>query len=300
MRILITGACGLLGSRLCQAALDAGHDVTGLARDLRPASPGIVLMPVDLRQEAAAAAAVAQARPDVVIHAAAMTDVDACERNPAEAYAANVAASAHVAVAAAAGGAHLVYVSTDYVYDGESGPYRETDAPAPRGAYAHSKWLGEEVTRLLHPAVTIARTAVVHGYPGGARANFSSWLIDALTQGKKLNVFVDQIVTPTLADNLAAMLLELGTRRMTGLFHTADADSLSRVDYARRLAAVFGFDPTLITPVPMASVALPAPRPRNSSLLTEKIAGAIETKPMTIDAVLTFLHRAFVRAKGAS
>lgn len=298
MRVVITGACGLLGSRLCQAALEAGHDVTGLALNLRPASPAITLLPVDLCHETAVQEAMTQARPDVVIHAAAMTDVDGCERNPAAAYASNVAASAHVALAAR--GAHLVYVSTDYVYDGESGPYREADTPNPRGAYAHTKWLGEEVTRLLHPGATIARTAVVHGYPGGARANFSSWLIDSLSQGKKLNIFVDQIVTPTLADNLASMLLELGTRRLTGLFHVADADSLSRVDYARRLAAVFGFDPTLITPVPMASVALPAPRPRNSSLMTEKVASTLETKPLRIDAVLDFLHRAFLRVKGAS
>src|SRR5690606_2196896 len=217
--------------RLCTQLAARGHEVIALGRgERRGAGPGTWIT-VDLTGRADVERALAEATPEVILHPAAMTDVDGCERDPRAAWAGNVEATANVARAAAGLGAHLVAVSTDYVFDGDAGPYAEEDVPNPRGAYARSKLAAEHAVQTLAPGAAIARTAVVYGWPMAAKPNFGAWLVSTLSAGKPVRLFSDQWVSPSLADNVAGMLVELGERRLGGVWHTAGAEVVDRVTF---------------------------------------------------------------------
>ena len=231
-------------------------------------------------------------RPDVVINCAAMTDVDGCEREPSHAYTANVEGVATLSRCARELDLHLVHVSTDYVFDGDAGPYDVDAVPNPRGVYAITKHMGEQAVHALVPKgkYTVARTAVVYGWPSTGKNNFGSWLIETLRQGKIVKLFSDQWVSPSHASNVAEMLAELAERRMAGTWHVAGADVVDRVTFGQQLCARFGFDATLIHPSRMADVNLPSPRPARSGLNVSRTLEALTARPLTLEAALTRLH----------
>ncbi len=299
MRFVVTGANGLVGSRLCAQLTAAGHSVVGLGRGPRRTEGGHTYTTCDLTHGAEVAEAIATARPEVVLHPASMTNVDGCEKDPTGAWAGNVEATVHVAKAATAAGAHLVHVSTDYVYDGDHGPYSEEALPNPRGVYATTKAVAEQAARTFAPGCAIARTAIVYGWPAAANLNFGAWLVTAFGAGQQVKLFEDQWVSPSLADNVAAMLIELGERRLGGVWHTAGAEVIDRVTFGRRLARVFGFDEGLIVPTRMAELKLPSPRPLTSGLLTGKVQAQLRTRPLSIDEQLSTFHAHWQRAKAA-
>src|SRR5205807_9198715 len=144
--------------------------------------------------------------PRGVIHCAAMTDVDACERDPLQAWTVNVSATEAAALGCRDTGARLVALSTDYVFDGERGPYSEDDPPNPRGVYARTKRAGEEAALLLAPDCAVARVAVVYSGHPGAKKTFAATALESLRSGKPVKAFTDQVVSPTLADNAAEMV----------------------------------------------------------------------------------------------
>ncbi len=294
MRLLVTGANGLVGSRLVRLLASRGHEVFGLGRGAqRAADFGTAkYVSVELADHDALAQALREIRADVVINCAAMTDVDGCERDASGAWAANVDAVATLARSARELDTHLVHVSTDYVFDGDAGPYDVDAIPNPRGVYAISKHAGEEAVRALCPKGrwTIARTAVVYGWPSTGKNNFGSWLIDALGSGKTVKLFADQWVSPSHAGNVAEMLAELAERRMAGTWHTSGADVVDRVTFGKLLCERFGFDPALITPSRMADVNLPSPRPAKSGLIVTHTMEALSAKPLTNEAALARLH----------
>lgn len=289
MRALVVGANGLVGSRLVKALAAQGTQVTALARGVaRSTWPGVAYVSADLGDATALESAVTAAKPEVIINCAAMTDVDGCEREPVKAFIANVEGVATLARTARLAQAHLVHVSTDYVFDGDAGPYDTEAIPNPRGVYALTKHMGEQTVRALCApgAWTIARTAVVFGWPAAGQKNFGSWLVDALSKGQSVKLFADQWVSPSLARNVADMLAELATKRLAGIWHTAGADVVDRVTFGKRLCEVFGFDPALISPSRMADVKLLSPRPAKSGLDVSK-TNSLTAKPMTMAESLT-------------
>jgi len=295
MRCLVTGANGLVGARLVRGlAADGRYAVAALGRGERRAPPmaGVDYHAVDLTDAAAVHAAVAAVRPEVVVHCAALTDVDVCERDRAAAWAVNVAAVATLCRAARAVDAHVVHVSTDYVFDGEAGPYDVDAVPNPRGVYALSKHAAEQAVRILCPdgTWTIARTAVVYGWPPEHKTNFGAWLVDALRAGRSVRLFGDQWVSPTLAASAAAMLGELAVRRLGGVWHVCGGEVVDRVDFGRRLCARFGFDAGLIEPVRRQDVALAGPRPRHTGLVAEKTRAMLAARPLALDEALERFH----------
>ena len=293
MRVVVTGANGLVGGRLTRLLATQGHEVIAWGRGAaRSAMPGARYVSLDLVDADAVTQALRETRPDVIINPAAMTDVDGCERDPLGAWAANVEAPATLARGAREFGAHLVHVSTDYVFDGDAGPYDVDATPNPRGTYAVSKYAGELALRALLPkeAWTIARTAVVYGWPSTGKNNFGSWLLSTLGAGKPVNLFNDQWVSPSHADNVAAMLAELATRRLGGVWHTSGAEVVDRVTFGLRLCERFGFDPALIKPSSMAQVNLPSPRPARSGLVVTRTSAALTHQPLGLDASLAALH----------
>lgn len=283
MKVLVTGAAGQLGRAFAEVA-GPRHDLVLLTRPGGASLPGAV--PVDLADPAALADAVRRARPDWVLHAAAMTDVDGCERDPALAHRVNALGAQAVAQAAQACGAGLVAVSTDYVFDGRKGDYVEADVPHPLSAYGRSKLEGERLALAAHPEAIVARTSVLFG---PHKKNFVLWLLAELRAGRGVRIVRDQRITPTLSHDLAQQCLALMQARATGLFHTAGATPLSRLEAAQQVARRFGLRDELITPIRSDELAWLAPRPRDATLNTTKASRL--HRPMPFDAALDRLAR---------
>ena len=261
MRIAVTGATGQLG-RAFQEIAAARHDLVCFGGAATPKG-------IDLRDADAAAKAIASARPDWVLHAAAMTDVDGCERDPDAAHRINALGTQAVAQAAARCGADLVAVSTDYVFDGERGNYAEEDAPGPRSVYGRTKLEGERLAVAALPGVVIARSSVVFG---PHKKNFVLWLRGELAAGRPVRIVRDQHVNPTLTYDLSEQILALIGAEASGVFHTAGATSLSRLDMAYAVADHFHLPRDLITPIRTDELQWLAPRPRDATLNTAKVS----------------------------
>ena len=295
--LLITGSTGLTARKVLEQAVDR-YNVVLLGRTPPPGSVSRHrYLEADLTDAASVQRAVAEARPQAIIHTAAMTDVDRCEREPELAWAVNVDGTGHVAEAARAAGAHLVFVSTDYVFSGEAGPYSETDATDPRSVYGKSKLAAEQVVQERCPDAAIARTSTLYGNAPGARRNFVGWLLDQLQGGAKLTVVTDQVSSPTLADNLAEMLLALSAARASGVYHTVGGEWLSRYELAYAVADCFGYDASHIKAGRTADLRQDAPRPAHSGLVAEKIAMDIGVRPLTLREGLLALRGQLAEAR---
>jgi len=258
MRILVTGAAGQLGTDLVVAALAAGHEVTGFAH-----------ADMDVADADAVIRAVSTNAPDVVVHAAAWTAVDACEADPARAQRANGDATAHVVAAARAVGARVLYVSTDYVFDGtKPTPYAETDAPSPRSVYGASKLAGEEALDLALDA--IVRISWVCGFHG---ANMVKTILRIAEQQDTLTFVDDQIGNPTFADDAAAMIVRVAADERRGIWHVTNQGAVSWYEFTREVMRAAGLDPERVKPVKTRDLqpARPAPRPANSVLVNQRL-----------------------------
>jgi dTDP-4-dehydrorhamnose reductase len=257
MRILITGAAGMLGVDLARAALQAGHDTRALAR-----------AELDVTDPVAVSEAVAAAAPDVVVNCAAWTDVDGAESRFQDALAVNGDGAGHVAGAAAATGAWILHVSTDYVFDGSKpDPYVESDAVGPIGAYGRSKLEGELAVAAAAPARhTVARTAWLFGAHGKC---FPSTMLRLASERSEVNVVADQVGCPTFTGHLARALVGLAEDPVPGVVHAAAAERCSWYEFAVEIIAAAGAD-CAVRPIGTDQYPLPAKRPANSVLVSER------------------------------
>ena len=253
MRLMVTGAGGMLGRDVCAAAAAAGHDVLAAPRE-----------EVDITDPGAVRAAVAGAGPDVVVNCAAWTDVDGAEAEEDAATQVNGAGAGHVAAAAAATGAFVIQVSTDYVFDGGgSSPYREDDQPRPLSAYGRSKLAGERAVAAAAPGRhAIARTSWLFGSHGG---NFVATMLRVGGERDEVTVVDDQIGCPTFTGHLAVGLVELAEARAAGVFHLTGSGSCSWYDLAVQTFARSGVD-CRVRRGRTAELERPAPRPAYSVL----------------------------------
>lgn len=283
MKLLVTGAGGLLGSRVVEMAEARGHEVYSGYAHRTPDFGRAVRF--DLGDRQSISKMIEGIAPDVIIHGAALTDVDRCERERILAHKLNVEATRSVADAADMAGSFLIYISTDYVFDGGRGMYREDDPTNPVSFYGKTKLLGESFCKGC-----IARTCVIYGSrPASGKVNFALWLLQNLRAGKEVRVVTDQFITPTLNTNLAAMLLEAASRRVCGIYHLAGATRTSRYDFAGLLADVFELDSGLIIPSKMADMKWDARRPMDSSLETVKALREFDAKPLFLNEALRTL-----------
>jgi dTDP-4-dehydrorhamnose reductase len=259
MRLLVTGAGGQLGHDLVAAAGAAGDDVLALAH-----------ANLDVTDRAAVLAAICEWAPDVVANCAAWTAVDACESDPERAFAANAMAVRWIAEACDRTGAHLVHVSTDYVFDGTlDRPYHEFDRPNPLGVYGASKLAGEREALVLGRAATIVRTSWVSGRHG---ANIVRTILRLLAAGDdapgRLAFVDDQRGCPTFTADLAPMLRRLALDRRGGTHHVTNQGAVTWFEFARAVAAAAGHDPDVVRPISTADLDPPRPaaRPANGVL----------------------------------
>lgn len=287
LRILVTGARGQLGSFLSPLLEFAGHEVLGLERTSSPASA----LAADITDREALGKAIASARPDVIIHAAAMTDVDGCERDPALADRINHLGSANVAEIAVERGIWLLGISTDFVFPGDGGaPYAEDAPPDPASAYGASKLAGEGAILDADPAFAIARTAWLYG---GTGKHFPRTVLTTLDRRGGMEVVDDETGSPTFAGDLAAALVALLPHRPAGIFHLVNEGSTSRYGLARAVAVAADRDPDRITPVStrdfLAKHPLPARRPANSTLRNTRAAALGVRLPPWHDALRRYV-----------
>jgi dTDP-4-dehydrorhamnose reductase len=259
MRILITGAGGQLGRDLATALRGGRAEVVAAGHHQ-----------LDVADRDAVLQAITGTRPTHIIHAAAWTAVDACESEPDRAFRVNALGTRHVAEGAALADAHLVYVSTDYVFDGTAGPpggYREWDTTNPLSVYGRSKLGGEHEARALRPGATIVRTSWVCGAHG---ANMVKTVLRlARAQPHRALRFVDdQHGCPTFTEDLAGMIVRLATARLPGLFHVTNQGATTWYQFARDILAAAGQDADRVQPVATRDLEpkRPAPRPANSVL----------------------------------
>jgi dTDP-4-dehydrorhamnose reductase len=283
--ILVTGASGLLGVALVTQACDAGREVAGICHQHVLQIPGAPMHCLDLRDGEAAGRLLERLRPRSVIHCAAATNVDWCEKFPAEAEVLNVAASRALAEAAARVNAKFLYISTDSVFDGSRGEYREDDSALPVNAYARSKLRAEQEVKRAHPDATVARVTI-YGWNAQPKCSLAEWILAGLRNGKPVPGFTDVHFSPILANDLAEVLLAMLDCNMSGIYHVVGAERCSKYEFARSLAAEFGLDQNLVKPTLLREARMPAPRPLDISLDTAKISQALGRKMPNVTAGL--------------
>ena len=255
MRVLVTGCRGQLGSELLPL-LEPSHDVLG-----------VDLHNCDITARDAAVGAIVEFRPDLILHGAAFTAVDLCETEPETAYRVNALATRHIADGARRVGAHVVYVSTDYVFDGTKGsPYLEWDTPNPQSVYGRSKLGGE---REIDPSWTVARTSWVCGVHG---SNMVKTVLKLAAERDTLSFVDDQFGHPTFAADLAAMLVRLGVARLPGTFHVTNSGAVSWHGFVRAIFEAADLDPERILPISTADLDPPRPAPRPAFSVLDNFA----------------------------
>lgn len=260
MTSLVIGASGLVGGALLRAL---GSDVVGTYRD-RPA-PG--LCHLDAVDEREVNRVFADVRPSVVFFPAAEPNVDWCETHPDEAHARNVGTALYALATSRSARASFVFFSTDYVFDGEAGPYAEDAAVNPLSVYARHKCEVEEA--VLESGGTVVRTTTVFGAEMPPGKNFVVRLVARLRSGERATIPNDQLSTPTWSDDLARG--SVAVARRGGIWHVAGPEMLARDEFARVIASVFGVDPGLIQPVSTAELKQAARRPMRAGLHTDKL-----------------------------
>ena len=277
----ITGAGGVVGGKLVEQAVASGRydRIRALshapAPDLAARHAAVEWATLDLGDRDTVQQQARLAPPDVVVNPAAMTNVDACESRRDEARRANVDGPRWLAEVCRDRGARLLHVSTDYVFPGDDaqpGPYAEDATPRAISYYGQSKLDGERAIAAAcgdDTPYAIVRTALVYGL--GRRANFVTWLAGELRAGRRVRIVRDQFNTPTIADDLAAVLLWLATHEGAGIYHAAGSDLVGRHEWALAIANHFGLDTSLIDWVTSAELAQPAPRPLRSGLTCARL-----------------------------
>ncbi|MGB2768374.1 MAG: dTDP-4-dehydrorhamnose reductase [Candidatus Zixiibacteriota bacterium] len=282
--VLITGANGLLGQKLCRD-FSSSHKV--IATDLHPENfvsfPSLSYESLDLTDRKALEPHVRFYDPAVIINAAAYTDVDGCEINKDQARAINVGGVRNLVRVCREHGIKLVHLSTDYIFDGEKGPYSEDDPPNPVNFYGKTKLESENVIKQSGIDPLIVRSNVLYGFGEKVNKNFLLWLLEKLSAGEKLKIVTDQFNNPTLADNLSECILEMVEMNLSGVFHIGGAEYLSRYDFAVKVAEKFGFENADISTIKTETLKQKARRPLHGGLKVEKAQSLLKTKLLNVE-----------------
>lgn len=269
-RLFITGGSGLLGSKFTD--LDGSYEVT-TTYNKNPRENAVKL---DITDENDVLNKIEHISPDLVVHSAALTNVDYCEDHQKEAYQINAQGALHIAKACEKVDSKLIYVSTDFVFDGEERLYQENHKTNPISYYGLSKLKGEEFVQNSYVKYAIARVSVLYGWH--ENFNFVMWVINELENGNQINIVTDEFNSPTYADNAAEAILNIFSKGKEGIYHIAGDERISRFEFAKNIARVFELDETLINPIESDKLIRKAKRPMDSSLCVEKAKENLDIK----------------------
>ena len=281
MKNLIIGASGQVGEHLHNTLKNLNQSVTGTyypdARD------GLVQL--DIRDRQAVADLLQQLQPEIVYLPAAITNVEYCEENPKDTYQTNVLGTRNVVLETNRIKAKLVFFSSDYVFDGENGPYTEMDPINPISHYGLQKVYGEHFITSYSENYLIIRTTVVFGWESQGK-NFVQRLLNSLKADQSVRVPIDQIGSPTYAPNLAETVIELASKDESGIFHIVGTELANRYEFSIAAAEIFGLDQSLIIPVSTSELGQIAPRPLKAGMRTNKAQKVLDTPLISYQAGL--------------
>lgn len=293
MKILLTGSNGLLGQHLTKVLLDTtAYQViaTGKGNKRLPFEPGsrFNYFSLDITDGIAVNDFVSHHQPDIIIHAAAMTQPDPCELNPVECWNVNVTATRFLVSAAQNIKAGFIYISTDFVFDGTAGPYQETDTPNPVNYYGSSKLAAEKAVMESALRWAIVRTVLVYGnILAGSRSNIVSWVKENLENNQPIKVVSDQWRTPTYVEDLAKGIVLLIQKNATGIYHISGEEGMSPFDMAMAVADYLQLDASLMTKVDAATFTQPAQRPLRTGFIIDKAKQDLGYQSVSFKAALS-------------
>ena len=284
----MTGANGLLGQHLVKLLTENEYMVIatgkGPCRVQLPEAQLFRYYPADLTYPLALHEIFAKEQPEIVIHAAAMTQVDDCEMQQDACFDINMQATVNVLVEAEAHSSHFIYISTDFVFDGEKGNYSEEDDQNPVSWYGFTKVQAESIVQTCDMPWSIVRTCLVYGkMPGGGRNNIVTWVKSSLDEGKTIRVVSDQLRTPTYVEDLAKGILMIARQKNTGVFHVAGKDLRTPYEIALETAALLGLDSRLIQQADASSFSQPGKRPAKTGLDITKARQELGYEPLSFE-----------------
>ena len=299
MKVLVTGASGLLGKELVRELLSRGYTVVAIynRNPIGIESNELVKVKLDITNRATLEDLILKMQPNIIVHAAAYTDVDGCELRKDLAWRVNVEATRSIVKAARIVKSYLIYISTDYVFDGEKGMYGEEDIPNPVNYYGLTKLIGEEIVKSSELEHIIIRTSAIYGV-GGSKKSFAEFVAEELSKGRKVYALYDQYISPTLNTLLAQALMEVIELRLSGVLHIA-GERMNRYKFALKIAEVLGLSKSLIKKVDMKSMSKwVAKRPRDSSLNTEKSRKILKTPFYNTQLALKLFRDQWLKRRG--
>jgi len=294
MKFLVTGGSGLIGFNLLQRLNELNHETYVFYNKNKPISDTTIK--INLLDSESIAKNIRMIKPDVIIHLAAITNVDQCESEKDLANSINTKATQILAQEASKEGIFLIYVSTDYVFDGKKGMYKEEDVPNPLSYYGMSKLGGEIAVEKNCSSYAIVRTSTpfgVHPY----KKSFPIWVIENLKNGNDVKIITDQFTSPTYTPNLSRMLIEIATKKIGGKLHIAGATRISRFEFAKLISKKLKLDDELIKPTTINETNWLATRPKDSSLDVTKASNILQEKPMKIEAALNSFISDYLQQK---
>ncbi|MEM1366739.1 MAG: SDR family oxidoreductase [Cyanobacteria bacterium P01_H01_bin.15] len=286
--LLITGISGFLGWNLCQLARDR-YTVLGAYHSQPVSPPGVQAFPLDLTHFESVQTLVSGLSPDGILHLAACSKPNFCERNPELSETVNVGATLHLASLAQQLDIPFVFTSTDLVFDGNAAPYFENDPVNPINLYGHQKARAEQGILSRYPSAAICRMPLMFGLPSPVAKSFIQDFIETLRRDQPLNLFTDEIRTPLSANYAAAGLLLAFERRLSGIWHLGGPDAISRYDFGKLLAAVLGLPTHNLVPGRQKDFSMAAARPPNVSSDSRKFY-ALGFQPPSLEEQLLELR----------
>ena len=298
MKILVTGANGLVGQQVVRMLVEEGKfDVhatgKGASRLLSLKKFSYTYHKLDLAAHKKVLQFVERLAPAVIIHLGAMSQPNDCELDKNACWKINVGGTRAIVKAAQQIKSYVIYISTDFVFDGKEGPYDETAEPAPLSTYGESKLLAEQIVQMSNLHHAIIRTVLVYGnaVPGG-RSNFVLWVKDQLEKGNQIKVVNDQVRTPTFVEDLAKGILLVLMKNGQGIYHISGKNSITPYDLACKVADLTGKSRALITPVDASTFSEPAQRPLKTGFIIEKAIRNLGYSPHSLDEGLKkILHQ---------
>lgn len=299
-KIFITGANGLLGQKLVEQLLAKDEFlVFGSGRgESRLPGKGFEYIDLEITSEEQVLKAIEEIHPDIIIHGAAMTNVDQCEQNQEACFDANVNATKYLVKAAEAVQAHFIFLSTDFIFSGEKGPLDENEEASPVNYYGETKLLGEKIVMNSHTKWAIARTVLVFGIAHDmSRSNIILWVKSSLEAGKQIQVVDDQFRTPTLAEDLAAGCILIAEKGAEGVFNISGADFLTPYEMAIMTADYFDLNKKLIKRSDSSTFTQPAKRPLKTGFIIEKARKELGYEPKTFQTAIGILAKQIILAR---
>jgi len=288
-KLLVTGSSGMLGSSLVLKA-EASYEVYGADKEI-PVPSAKRTVKVDLSDKKAVDSMMDSIRPDIVIHCAAIIDVEACEKDYGLAYASNAASTENILSGFSSAG-RFIYISTDSVFNGEKGSYNELDAPEPLNNYARSKLEGERFVESYSKNYVIVRTNIFGRKKIKTNSSFAEWVCENLKKNIPIKMFTDIIFSPISVNMLSALLLKLLTVDFSGKLNIGSIDSISKCEFGYAIADMLGLDKSCITPVSVDTFSFTAKRPKNTSLDVSKAKDIFGHLPNVREEISLFCKKA--------